>query len=150
MYNVGQLINEKLNGGVTNISKTSSLIPIDDYRYENPRCTTYLFGDGSRLPGKLNFEPTASSRCQGACPRTCETKHYQESILLSRMTRHPYYPLNAPIPFYSPNETPLTHILAAFAAITGAVVLTVYSLACRSTTRPIDRFAAAWFALCKS
>ena len=65
------------------------------------------------------------------------------------MALHPYYPLNAPIPFYSPNEKPLAHILTAFAAITGAVVLTVYALACRSKTRPIDRFAAAWFALCK-
>ncbi|KAK3191760.1 hypothetical protein K4F52_002184 [Lecanicillium sp. MT-2017a] len=64
------------------------------------------------------------------------------------MTPHPYYPLEAAIPHYSPNETPLATILPVFGGIAGAVVLSSYAIACRSTTRPIDRFAAAWFALC--
>ncbi|KAF4457630.1 putative emopamil-binding protein (phenylalkylamine Ca2+ antagonist binding protein) [Fusarium austroafricanum] len=63
---------------------------------------------------------------------------------------HPYFPVDAVIPGYTPNSTPVVELISTFGAIVGAVVgVTIWQ-----TTRPpkpirlIDQFAAAWFALC--
>ncbi|KPM36253.1 hypothetical protein AK830_g10319 [Neonectria ditissima] len=63
---------------------------------------------------------------------------------------HPYYPLKAHIPGYAPNDTSVVRLLPVF----GATVAAVVGLALRQTAksrvplRPVDRFAAAWFAMC--
>ncbi|KAK7403854.1 hypothetical protein QQX98_010358 [Neonectria punicea] len=63
---------------------------------------------------------------------------------------HPYYPLTALIPGYAPNDTPIIRLLPVF----GAVIAAVIGMALRQTARSrvplrrIDRFAAAWFAMC--
>ncbi|PNP55604.1 hypothetical protein THARTR1_04128 [Trichoderma harzianum] len=66
---------------------------------------------------------------------------------------HPYCPLGASIPNYRPNDLPLSRSLPVFGALIGAVVVSAYLLAgsgsgSRHRVRPIDRFAASWFALC--
>lgn len=65
---------------------------------------------------------------------------------------HPYYPLGVPIPNYIPNDRPLIASLPAFGALIGAVIVSALLLSGSGTrrhVRPIDRFAASWFALCK-
>ncbi|KAF7542583.1 hypothetical protein G7Z17_g11455 [Cylindrodendrum hubeiense] len=63
---------------------------------------------------------------------------------------HPYYPLNVQIPGYAPNETSVIQLLPVFGGIIAAVVGSVLLQAAksRSPLRPIDHFAAAWFAMC--
>ncbi|OPB41551.1 Emopamil-binding [Trichoderma guizhouense] len=66
---------------------------------------------------------------------------------------HPYYPLGVSIPDYRPNDLPLSLSLPVFGALIGSVVVPAYLLAgsgsgSRRRVRPIDRFAASWFALC--
>ncbi|PKK51943.1 hypothetical protein CI102_2300 [Trichoderma harzianum] len=66
---------------------------------------------------------------------------------------HPYYPLGVAIPNYRPNDLPLSRSLPVFGALIGAVVVSAYLLAGSGSgsgrrVRPIDRFAASWFALC--
>ncbi|KAF3072821.1 3-beta-hydroxysteroid-Delta [Trichoderma lentiforme] len=66
---------------------------------------------------------------------------------------NPYYPLGVSIPNYRPNDLPLSRSLPVFGALIGAVVVSAYLLAgsgsgSRRRVRPIDRFAASWFALC--
>ncbi|KKP05351.1 hypothetical protein THAR02_02540 [Trichoderma harzianum] len=66
---------------------------------------------------------------------------------------HPYYPLGVSIPDYRPNDLPLSRSLPIFGALLGSVVVPAYLLAgsgsgSRRRVRPIDRFAASWFALC--
>ncbi|KAM6484452.1 Emopamil-binding protein [Trichoderma sp. SZMC 28011] len=66
---------------------------------------------------------------------------------------HPYYPLGVSIPDYRPNDLPLSRSLPIFGALIGSVVVPAYLLAgsgsgSRRRVRPIDRFAASWFALC--
>lgn len=64
---------------------------------------------------------------------------------------HSYYPLGLHLPTFVPNSTPVTRLLPAFGLVVGCVVGTAWTLATRSRFAPrhIDRFAAAWFALCK-
>jgi hypothetical protein len=63
---------------------------------------------------------------------------------------HPYYPIGVLIPNFIPNDRPLIHSLPAFGALIGAVIVSALLLTSnRSHVRPIDRFAASWFALCK-
>ncbi|KAL7923501.1 Emopamil-binding protein [Trichoderma austrokoningii] len=65
--------------------------------------------------------------------------------------QQPYYPLGVSIPNYIPNDCPLIHSLAAFGALIGAVIVSALLLTGSGTrrhVRPIDRFAASWFALC--
>ncbi|KAH8125108.1 cholestenol Delta-isomerase [Trichoderma asperellum] len=64
---------------------------------------------------------------------------------------HPYYPLGVPISNYIPNDRPLIQSLPAFGALIGAVIVSAFFLTGSGTrrhVRPIDRFAASWFALC--
>ncbi|KAL7784516.1 Emopamil-binding protein [Trichoderma afarasin] len=66
---------------------------------------------------------------------------------------HPYYPLGVSIPNYRPNDLPLSRSLPIFGALIGSIVVPAYLLAgsgsgSRRRVRPIDRFAASWFALC--
>ncbi|KAL7795793.1 Emopamil-binding protein [Trichoderma ceciliae] len=66
---------------------------------------------------------------------------------------HPYRPLGVSIPNYVPNDLPLARSLPVFGFLIGAVVLSAYLLAgsgsgTRRRVRPVDRFAASWFALC--
>ncbi|KAK1239119.1 hypothetical protein MKX08_006180 [Trichoderma sp. CBMAI-0020] len=60
---------------------------------------------------------------------------------------HPYYPLGVSIPNYVPNDSPLIHSLAAFGALISAVIASALLTGTRHV-RPVDRFAASWFALC--
>ncbi|KND92270.1 3-beta-hydroxysteroid-Delta(8),Delta(7)-isomerase [Tolypocladium ophioglossoides CBS 100239] len=62
---------------------------------------------------------------------------------------HPYFPPTARIPGFVPNQSPATRLLPLFGGTLAAVVAAAYCLALRSRSRlrPIDRFAAAWFAL---
>jgi cholestenol Delta-isomerase len=66
--------------------------------------------------------------------------------------KHPYFPVDAVIPGYLPNNTPVAELIVTFGAIVGAVI--GFSLWQTTRTakpvRTIDKFAAAWFALCKS
>ncbi|KAJ4254711.1 hypothetical protein NW757_005040 [Fusarium falciforme] len=63
---------------------------------------------------------------------------------------HPYFPPGAVIPGYVANDKDVTELMIKFGAVTGAVVGSALWLAARSRhpLRAIDRFAAAWFALC--
>ncbi|KAF5668490.1 emopamil-binding (phenylalkylamine Ca2+ antagonist binding) [Fusarium circinatum] len=64
--------------------------------------------------------------------------------------KHPYFPVDAVIPGYLPNSTPVAELIVAFGAIIGAVIgLTLWQTTrTAKPVRPIDKFAAAWFALC--
>lgn len=66
------------------------------------------------------------------------------------MSSHPYYPVDARIPGYSPNEASLLTILASAAAASAALLGA--TLAGISLTRPnlrkADRVAILWFVLC--
>ncbi|KAJ4202891.1 hypothetical protein NW767_005648 [Fusarium falciforme] len=64
---------------------------------------------------------------------------------------HPYFPPGAVIPGYVANDKDVTELMIKFGAVTGAVVGSALWLAARSRhpLRAIDRFAAAWFALCE-
>lgn len=63
---------------------------------------------------------------------------------------HPYFPPGAVIPGYVANDKDVTELMLKFGAVTGAVVGSALWLTTRSRhpLRAIDRFAAAWFALC--
>lgn len=66
------------------------------------------------------------------------------------MASHPYYPVDAVLAGYEPNAVALPTVLALFGSLAGAVVLVAYATAARQPgLRSLDRFAAAWFALCK-
>ncbi|KAI9167415.1 Emopamil-binding [Paramyrothecium foliicola] len=60
---------------------------------------------------------------------------------------HPYYPPDALIPHWTPNNKPIVNILVAFGSIVGSVIVATYLVAARRPLRPLDRFAACWFAL---
>ncbi|OAA37121.1 Emopamil-binding protein [Beauveria brongniartii RCEF 3172] len=65
------------------------------------------------------------------------------------MASHPYYPLDATLAGYEPNAVALPTVLALFGSLAGAVVIVAYVAAARQPDlRSLDRFAAAWFALC--
>ncbi|KAI5459945.1 PrpF protein-domain-containing protein [Mariannaea sp. PMI_226] len=91
---------------------------------------------------------TAKILMEGQCltPLTTEYSDMASEPVLA----HPYYPLNVHIPGYVPNETPVIQLLPVFGIMIGSVI----GLALRQTSRarvslrPIDRFAAAWFAMC--
>ncbi|KAK0386242.1 hypothetical protein NLU13_6079 [Sarocladium strictum] len=65
---------------------------------------------------------------------------------------HPYSPQSAVIPGWIPNETPILHLAAEFAALAGGAVILalLFARQCPSWhgLRSIDVFAVAWFALC--
>ena len=61
---------------------------------------------------------------------------------------HPYYPPEAVIANYAPNEAPTPQVIITYGVINMALVLVAYHLA-GANTRFIDRFAASWFALCE-
>ncbi|KAJ4310001.1 hypothetical protein N0V84_011201 [Fusarium piperis] len=64
---------------------------------------------------------------------------------------HPYFPPGAVITGYVANDKDVTELMVKFGAVTGAVVGFALWLTARSRypLRAIDRFAAAWFALCE-
>ncbi|KAF5706167.1 emopamil-binding (phenylalkylamine Ca2+ antagonist binding) [Fusarium mundagurra] len=64
--------------------------------------------------------------------------------------KHPYFPVDAVIPGYLPNSTPVTELIVTFGAIVGSVIALTLWQTTRTAkpVRPIDKFAAAWFALC--
>lgn len=64
---------------------------------------------------------------------------------------HPYYPPAVPITNYVPNDTHLFRLLPFFGGVVGAFVALAYRQAARSRLplRSIDRFAVAWYALCR-
>jgi cholestenol delta-isomerase len=63
---------------------------------------------------------------------------------------HPYYPIDAEVPGYSANESPLLEILGVVG--TSVVMLLAVTLAAISKMRPTlnkaDRLAILWFVLC--
>lgn len=63
---------------------------------------------------------------------------------------HPYFPQDAVVPGYAPNNTPLPVILAAFGAIVGAFVLGSVTLAKWSNPalKRAEQLTIGWFALC--
>ncbi|RGP69945.1 putative emopamil-binding phenylalkylamine ca2+ antagonist binding [Fusarium longipes] len=63
---------------------------------------------------------------------------------------HPYFPLDAVIPGYIPNNTGVFELIATFGTIISAVIgFAVWqSTRTRKPVRPIDQFAVGWFALC--
>lgn len=64
---------------------------------------------------------------------------------------HPYFPPGVVIQGYIANDMSVTELMLKFGAVTGAVVGSALWLTTRSKhpLRAIDRFAAAWFALCE-
>jgi len=66
---------------------------------------------------------------------------------------HPYSPQSAVIPGWMPNETPILHLAANFAALTGGVIglalLVAFQKPFWQRLRGIDVFAVGWFALCE-
>ncbi|GKT53904.1 emopamil binding protein [Colletotrichum tofieldiae] len=63
---------------------------------------------------------------------------------------HPYYPMNAELPHYTANETPLPKLLVTFAATIASVVVVTVMVARRIHPNMItsDQLIVAWFALC--
>ncbi|OHW91263.1 emopamil binding protein [Colletotrichum incanum] len=63
---------------------------------------------------------------------------------------HPYYPMNAELPHYIANETPLLKLLVTFAATIASVVVVTIMVARRihSNMMISDQLIVAWFALC--
>lgn len=63
---------------------------------------------------------------------------------------HPYYPVNAALPHYAANETPLVKLLVTFAATIASVVVVTVVAARRTHTKMafLDQLSVAWFALC--
>lgn len=65
---------------------------------------------------------------------------------------HPYYPIDALIAGYSPNEASVITLLTV-ASVSSLILLgTTWSLVslAKSSLRHGDRFAILWFVLCKS
>ncbi|KAK4196621.1 putative 3-beta-hydroxysteroid-Delta(8),Delta(7)-isomerase, partial [Triangularia verruculosa] len=68
-------------------------------------------------------------------------------------TSHPYYPPNAPIPFYAANTTPLLTILLSFASLIAGFVVLCHVLVNYTNPNPrllksSDRAVISWFAIC--
>jgi cholestenol delta-isomerase len=64
---------------------------------------------------------------------------------------HPYYPRDALIPGYAPNETPLPVVLGLFGSIVFSFTAGSVVLAKRYNPglRRADQLIVAWFALCE-
>ena len=64
---------------------------------------------------------------------------------------HPYYPTTAVLPNYVPNTMPVSYLIAVLTAVVGAVVGSSLRQVrkVKRELRFIDKFAAAWFALCE-
>lgn len=64
---------------------------------------------------------------------------------------HPYFPADAVIPGFVPNQQAVTELIPMFGSILGAVIGSALRQTTRSPrpVRPIDKFASAWFALCE-
>jgi hypothetical protein len=66
---------------------------------------------------------------------------------------HPYSPQSASVPGWTPNETPILQLAAAFAALAGGAIASALLAAWQSPLwnrlRNIDVFAVGWFALCE-
>jgi cholestenol Delta-isomerase len=65
---------------------------------------------------------------------------------------HPYYPVDASIPHYRPNESSHVVFLAAFGGIIFAAVSSVWAIVrlIRPSLRAGDQLCVVWFALCES
>lgn len=65
---------------------------------------------------------------------------------------HPYFPPDAAVPGYTPNETPLLLILASFGGLIGVFVFGSVTLAkwYSPKLKRADQLVVAWFALCMS
>ncbi|KAK2003394.1 emopamil binding protein [Colletotrichum falcatum] len=63
--------------------------------------------------------------------------------------RHPYYPVNAGLPHYTANETPLVKLLVAFAATIVIVIVAVLTIVKRIHPKMVtsDQLLVSWFAL---
>lgn len=64
---------------------------------------------------------------------------------------HPYFPPDAVVPGYAPNQHPLLVILGGFGGIIGAFVLACVTLARwhNPALKREDQLTVAWFALCE-
>ena len=70
----------------------------------------------------------------------------------SAAAQHPYYPLDAPIPHFQPNSTPLPVLLGSFAGMLTTVVICSLILARRAdrSLGRVDQALVGWFVLCWS
>jgi cholestenol delta-isomerase len=77
---------------------------------------------------------------------------YSLSMMTSENILHPYYPVDAPIFEYVPNEASLLNLLTTAIIGTATLLGTAYTLA--SVLRPnlskADRIAILWFFLCRA
>ncbi|XP_042525160.1 3-beta-hydroxysteroid-Delta(8),Delta(7)-isomerase [Dipodomys spectabilis] len=64
---------------------------------------------------------------------------------------HPYWPRNLKLDNFVPNDIPTWHILAALFSVSGALVLTTWLLASRTSVVPLGtwrKLSLCWFAVC--
>lgn len=73
------------------------------------------------------------------------------TIMDSKAPLHPYYPLNAQIYDYAPNEASLFSILTTASVGAAALLGIIFTLSgrLRPALTKADRLAILWFALCK-
>ena len=65
---------------------------------------------------------------------------------------HPYYPLDANVVGYEPNQTPVWELLISAGGACTVLLGVTFALASyvRPTLRLADRIAILWFVLCKT
>jgi cholestenol delta-isomerase len=65
---------------------------------------------------------------------------------------HPYYPLNANVVGYEPNQTPVLELLVSAGGACTVLLSATFALASyvKPTLRMADRIAILWFVLCKT
>lgn len=95
------------------------------------------------LPVRASVNPTIDRSIEGLNTMT---------TVESKALPHPYYPLNAQIHGYAPNEASLLSILSTASVGAAALLGIIFTLTSRlrPTLKNADRLAILWFALCKS
>lgn len=90
--------------------------------------------------------PNISTPCKSLLQRPPITVTIR--VTATAAMAHPYYPLTAHIPSYAQNEMDIMVLGPFFVVVLLAIMFAAFVKACKVPLRPIDRFAASWFALC--
>ncbi|KAJ3193959.1 hypothetical protein HK101_003758 [Irineochytrium annulatum] len=67
---------------------------------------------------------------------------------MSAVVDHPYYPLNASLPHFTPQSTSMTTILGVFFSAVFVILGASYSLASAKIANPLTRMVFLWFVSC--
>ncbi|KAF4951823.1 hypothetical protein FGADI_7193 [Fusarium gaditjirri] len=114
-----------------------------------PLTLALCLGAASQLKGTLASDLIGGQPKETSILLPADDHRLSQSSTMANL-KHPYFPVDAVIPDYLPNSTPVAELIATFGAIVGTVIgLAIWQTArTAKPVRHIDQFAAAWFALC--